>query len=33
MKNGGQIVELKEGEDWKEIGIPYIVVYKKYEVE
>ena len=26
-------MELKKCEDWKEIGIPYIVVYKKYEVE
>ena len=30
---GNKIMELKEGEDSKEIGIPYIAVYKKYEVE
>ena len=29
MKNGGKIVELNEGEDWKEIGISYMVQYKK----
>ena len=33
MKNGGKIMELKEGEDWKEIGIPYLVINKKIEVE
>ena len=25
MKNGGNIVTLKQGDDWKKIGIPYIV--------
>ena len=29
MFNNGNIMSLKLGEDWKSIGIPYIVLYKK----
>ena len=29
MLNEGNIIALIEGENWKEKGIPYIVVYKK----
>ena len=31
MLNNGCIIALKDGEDWKNIGIPYIVLYKKIE--
>ena len=29
--NNGSIMALKNGEDWKKIGIPYIALYKKIE--
>ena len=32
MLNGGRIVALKKGEDWKNIGIPYIALYKKLTI-
>ena len=31
MLNNGNIVILREGEDWKDIGFPYIVIYKKID--
>ena len=31
-KNGGKIVEIKKGEDWRIKGIPYIVLYKKLDI-
>ena len=31
-KNGGKIVEIKQGEDWRIKGIPYIVLYKKLDI-
>lgn len=31
MLNNGNIVAIKKGEDWKNVGIPYIAVYKKLE--
>ena len=31
MLNNGCIISLKKGEDWKNIGIPYIALYKKVE--
>ena len=31
MHNNGRIEPLKKGEDWKDIGIPYIVLYKLIE--
>ena len=31
MHNNGHIEFLKKGEDWKDIGIPYIVLYKLIE--
>ena len=32
IKNEGKIVEIKKGEDWREKGIPYIVLYKKLDI-
>ena len=29
MFNDGSITALKKGEDWKNVGIPYIILYKK----
>ena len=31
LRNNGRITALKDGEDWKNIGIPYIVLYKKLD--
>ena len=31
LLNNGKIVALKNGEDWKKIGIPYIALYKQIE--
>ena len=28
MQNDGKIVRIKEGEDWRRLGIPYILIYK-----
>ena len=30
--NEGNIVAIKENEDWKKVGIPYIVLYKKIKI-
>ena len=32
MISEGRILQLKKGEDWKKIGIPYIALYKKLKV-
>ena len=32
MLNNGRISTLKIGEDWKRIGISYIVLYKKLNI-
>ena len=29
MLNLGKVVEVKESEDWKDLGIIYIAIYKK----
>ena len=28
MQNDGKIVRIKEGEDWRKLGIPYILIFK-----
>ena len=32
MINNGKIMPISEGLDWKTLGIPYIVLYKKLDL-
>ena len=32
MLNNGKISIIKEGEDWRDIGIPYILIYQLIKI-